>query len=307
MNPTAAQMHTLYDQIITCHSCGLRDHAWLSAMDRNLVWYLGEGVQIPLVGIGMAPAYCEDRTGIPFAGATELLEWRCGQCTGLVKCFGYFLHKTDDCESQPCLVGRNDMPPQIKDGVFDRRLTGVAYDMRFVSSGDFSPRTAGEVLNHVFEQSGIVRASHADYLQDQHAAGMTVELHKPNIGMINTVQCRAQTCSEDKSDNRPPTKDERDACQKHVESFIDILKPKAILCFGIDAIKSIIDESHEKVGALIGKEFLYKDTIPAYAFYHPYYYLHHLAKATDAAARVVVLDALNADIIRLQKLRERYC
>lgn len=305
------QLVEFYQQLNACQRCGLHKSSWLHAMDWNGLEVLTRVQSVPFVLVGQAPAYCEDRAAVPFVGGNELLTSRCGWCPHMPKtCFPYFLHQQESykTDESPCQFARNEgVSPLVSEKAYATRLKKVPRDFRY--KGDtFLPSTAGELLDYMLEEAGINRPSFAQVQLDRAFYVDGTEIVPPAVHCltINTVQCRSCQTTNGVVQNRPPTQEERDACSPWVHRFITILRPKAVLAFGLDAIKTLVDPYAKAMRDYIGKQLTLADdrTTPVWAFYHPSYHLHRLTGVvTDDAP---VMAAIQHEIALLQNLKAQY-
>jgi len=77
-------------------------------------------------------------------------------------------------------------------------------------------------------------------------------LSRKNVYVSNIVKCRAQEGEKD----RPPTKEESEACIQWLKREIDILKPKVIIPLGQTALNNLTDSVAAGISSLAGKEYL---------------------------------------------------
>jgi DNA polymerase len=99
---------------------------------------------------------------------------------------------------------------------------------------------AGQLLDRMLAAIGLSRSS--------------------NVYIANIVKCRPPA-------NRDPAPDEVVACMRYLDSQIEALAPRAILCLGRTALRALTG-SEEGITRLRGKWFEYRG-IPLIATFHP--------------------------------------
>ncbi|MCK5056349.1 MAG: uracil-DNA glycosylase [Candidatus Aminicenantes bacterium] len=92
----------------------------------------------------------------------------------------------------------------------------------------------------------------------------------------NIVKCRPPG-------NRNPLPEEVAACKPYLESQIDILKPKVIVCLGKVALNNLLGQNYSIMKER-GKLFYFKD-IPVIPTYHPAYILRQTTKDSTSKAK----------------------
>ncbi len=104
-----------------------------------------------------------------------------------------------------------------------------------------------------------------------HASGFSREEH---VFLTNIIRCRPPN-------NRPPTREEVDACISFLHRQIDLLDPSIIVTLGATALKNYLGDNSLKITKLRGKwlEFQGRQIMPVY---HPSALLRspHLKKDT---------------------------
>lgn len=299
------RLHALYERILSCQACDLHASITRKVFDRNLITYPLDHVKVVIVG--MAPAYCEDRTGLPLVGDTELLEARCGWCVKFVDCFKYFLHMQNAYKHHeyPCPYPPQDPVAYVDYEKFKNRLCGVPEAMRVDEHGGTDIRTAGMLLNLMLNEAGLLRSTMADFTRDtaefvngqQHDPFETVAL--PHCAMINTVQCRACVRGDDgKLQNVDPTASQRAACLPLVEEFITTISPSVIVALGSHAVLSTTNLTNPTMGEIVRGQYpsRFNADLPVVPLYHPSSYLHRISQAHGKADEAAKRDAVNADI-----------
>ena len=115
-----------------------------------------------------------------------------------------------------------------------------------------------------------------------------IDLERSKIYIANMVKCRPPH-------NRDPLNTEQDACAKWLQSQIELIKPRIIVCLGRIAAMKFIKPDF-KITKEHGQWF-YKDGIMVMAMYHP------AALLRDPRKRPETFD----DLKTLQKAVRDYC
>ena len=77
-------------------------------------------------------------------------------------------------------------------------------------------------------------------------------LLREDVFIANVMKCRPCILSGKTNKNRPPTKEETDACRKWLKAQIDVLKPKVILSLGAPATRFILNRKTLKMNEIRG-------------------------------------------------------
>ena len=93
-----------------------------------------------------------------------------------------------------------------------------------------------------------------------------MSLRRGDVYILNALKCRPPQ-------NRTPMPDEIDNCRPFVESQLEILQPKFIVCLGAVAVRSILN-STASIGQLRGRFHRYRDA-RVVVTYHPAYLLRN--------------------------------
>ena len=292
-----AKICEYFDQVLTCDRCGLCRTATKKAFDRSIVMY-AEAFPIPVLFIGMAPAYTEDRTGVPLTGGWEIASSRCGCCTEVGNCYAYFLHRGKSYKevTTRCPYKEGDMTALIPEDKRLERLARIVNDMAYAPETTiFNPLTAGQLFNYMLRASGLVRATEVDYADAiAHYKEKPATGRLPNCTMMNLVQCWAFDISGGKPCNRKASAEEVTACRPLVEQYIELIQPKVIVTLGTQPREVILGKD-----AIMGKEHRSLFNVPVIPMYHPSYYLH----TWDDPGREA---RVNGDIALLKHIHEVY-
>ncbi len=105
-----------------------------------------------------------------------------------------------------------------------------------------------------------------------------MSLQRGEVYILNALKCRPPQ-------NRTPMPDEIDNCRPFVESQIEILQPKFIVCLGAVAVRSLLN-STASIGQLRGRFHRYRDA-RVVVTYHPAYLLRN-----ESAKKLVWEDML---------------
>ena len=286
----------LVNDIQLCTACELSRTAAQKAVETGAL--MADPDFINVIFVGMAPAKCEDSTGLPLVGYHELAISRCGMCKQLSKCFGYFLNEVDSYKDKEvkCLYP-SGLLEMVSQKEYQERLDGIKNGM-LLRDGKFSIRTAGQLLDLWCMASGLVRPSFNEYAYFKGREALTI-----NSLAINTVQCRTFSVEDGgKIVNRPPTEEEMECCKPHVYNFIDLFpQTQVIVALGSQAAHILIEEDVQPVKDT-GKTFRYKEDvdIPVVVLPHPSYYLRQLNSTTDITARKLVNSSIShvADLLK---------
>jgi uracil-DNA glycosylase family 4 len=302
------QLSRFFEKVSLCRNCDACLGASQKVFDRNLILYSDdvEEKKIKVVFVGMSPAYCEDRTGLPLVGWPELYTSRCGICTYLGDCFKYQLHLSDgykDSDS-PCLYNPLfDIPEIVDTEKLQTRLENIGKMMLFQQNSEVvDPRTAGALLDYMLSVTGFIRPTMSCYQSDKKRFGLSQETASPNCAIINAVQCR--TCSKDTitgtTENRDPSKEEINYCRPLVKDFIDIVQPELIIALGKVATISTTGIINPEISKIHGESFksILHDTIPVIPMYHPAYHMRQLHNHTLDK----LPDCIEKDIALLERI-----
>ena len=238
-----------FEQIRFCWNCNLctKPGHTQKAYDRSLALY-HEQLPLPVVFVGQAPAYCEERAGEPLVGAWELFSSRCGQCADLARCYKYQLHLSDEYKAneEVCPYAPGDEPKPLQDqSILVRRIQNLVLDMTFNKKAadpkEADPRTAGQQFDIMLASSGFIRPSGAYYWDRKKVIVDSEALPRvPNCAVINTIQCRSWEEDNGKKKNVAPTPEERIACARNVVQFIELIQPKVVVALGNDALHTLL-------------------------------------------------------------------
>ena len=117
----------------------------------------------------------------------------------------------------------------------------------------------GEGPGYDEDKQGLPFVGKAGILLDKMLAAIGLD-RKTNCYIANIVKCRPPQ-------NRDPFPQEQDACFSFLETQINILKPKMILCMGKISSNKMLNQK-APIGTLRGQIFEYNN-IPLMVTYHP--------------------------------------
>lgn len=112
---------------------------------------------------------------------------------------------------------------------------------------------------------------------------------RKHVYLCNVVRCRACVYESGRLKNRPPTPEETEACSPWLNTTIDIIRPKVILCLGAPSANAIIHKGF-KITQERGQWFESRFAKYAMAVLHPAYILRLEGEAYEAARRTLVED-----------------
>lgn len=248
-----------------CDSCELcqKEGNKQKVYDRSLILY-NKRLPLPVVFVGEAPGFCDDRTGIPFTGFFELLVSRCGKCARLGKCFKYFLHRSEAYKltEEPCPFAMGDEPETISNNdIYVARMKNVPPDMLFAKTPDNQimeeivngvatkvddPRTAGTLFDVMLSKTGFTRTTDALYWNDKISNHLAEASQRkiPNCTVINTIQCRSYEIRGEGENaikaNLAPTDQQKLMCARHLYNFIHLVRPSVVVATGAHALSSLL-------------------------------------------------------------------
>lgn len=298
-----ARYMSFADRALMCKECPLSTTACNKAFDRMLMFY-SDCLPLPIVIVGMSPAYCEDRTGEPLVGGWEALVSHCGRCVFFEEsekgpgCFDYFLHKKTSYKNneQLCKFPGCNGIQYVDNETYIKRLKTVVPAMMH-DSGLFKPSTAGMLLDTMLKKANIIRTTETAFWEDAHNyIDEKIKVPLPNCATINTTLCRSFTTTDGKVDNRDPSVDEIASCEPLIREFINIVEPKVIITLGAIATSQMIG-TFGKFSQIIRREHASLFGPPVVPLYHPSYYLHRWEDSNKD---------MKDDILVLQYLYETY-
>jgi len=119
------------------------------------------------------------------------------------------------------------------------------------------------------DQQGLAFVGKAGQLLTRIVTAMGLTRDEVFIG--NIVKCRPTEEGKGVKD-RPPTRDEMNACLPYLHEQIETLKPKAIVALGGSAVKGLFGDEMTGITRLRGKWLTYRgiDVMPTF---HPSYLL----------------------------------
>lgn len=108
-----------------------------------------------------------------------------------------------------------------------------------------------------------------------------------NVFLTNILKCRPPN-------NRNPERAELDACGKHLEQQIDLMKPKFIISTGGFSTAFLLGKESIKITYVAGKKYEYKG-IPFIPIFHPAYLLRNEEAKTVAWEHLkIIYDAIES-------------
>jgi uracil-DNA glycosylase len=137
------------------------------------------------------------------------------------------------------------------------------------------------------DATGLPFVGRAGKLLDEILAA--VNLTRQDVYLTNTVKCRAAVEEGGRMKNRPPRAGEIKACNPYLQSQMEAVKPKVILCLGGPAAKTLIDKDF-RITKDRGKWYELQDGIKAMATFHPAYVLRQRGDDLQSAKRAVWKD-----------------
>lgn len=129
----------------------------------------------------------------------------------------------------------------------------------------------GEAPGADEDRTGVPFVGKAGQLLSRIIAAM--KLQRDEVYILNGLKCRPPQ-------NRTPVPEEIDACRHFVETQLEILQPKYIVCLGAVAVRSLL-QSNLSIGRLRGRFYDYKGA-KVVVTYHPSYLLRN-----ESAKRLV--------------------
>ncbi|OGP11203.1 MAG: DNA polymerase [Deltaproteobacteria bacterium GWC2_42_51] len=95
-------------------------------------------------------------------------------------------------------------------------------------------------------------------------------LKREDVYICNVVKCRPPK-------NRNPEPDEIATCRPFLEKQLDAIRPKIIVALGTHAAQTLLNTT-EKITALRGQFYWYRDSIQVMPTFHPSYLLRNESK-----------------------------
>lgn len=114
-------------------------------------------------------------------------------------------------------------------------------------------------------------------------------LKREDVYICNVVKCRPPK-------NRNPEPDEITTCRPFLEKQLDAIRPKIIVALGTHAAQTLLNTT-EKITALRGQFYWYRDSIQVMPTFHPSYLLRNESKKGEVWEDMqMVLKALGLKI-----------
>jgi uracil-DNA glycosylase family 4 len=114
-------------------------------------------------------------------------------------------------------------------------------------------------------------------------------ISRDQVYICNTVKCRACDWSSGKPRNRPPEKEEVEACRPWLLEQLSLIKPQVILCIGAPSAKNLIRKDF-KITAERGKLMRTDLARAIMATLHPAFILRNMSKTNDGGFGLLVAD-----------------
>ena len=124
---------------------------------------------------------------------------------------------------------------------------------------------AGKLLNELLAKAGIDR--------------------KKDLYIINTVKCRPPK-------NRKPTKEEKKACLKNLNTQIETVNPRVIVLCGSTAMESFIENKKITITKARGEIFKYKNGIKLVPIFHPSFLLRKHSTEPNSPRDLTIRDLI---------------
>ncbi|MBI3399720.1 MAG: uracil-DNA glycosylase [Deltaproteobacteria bacterium] len=119
-------------------------------------------------------------------------------------------------------------------------------------------------------------------------------LKREDVYICNVVKCRPPG-------NRNPEPDEIAACRPFLEKQIDAIRPKIIVALGTHSTQTLLNTT-EKITALRGRFYWYRNNIQLMPTFHPSYLLRNESKKKEVWEDMkIVLKALGLKISEEKK------
>ncbi len=118
-------------------------------------------------------------------------------------------------------------------------------------------------------------------------------LHRPDVYIANIVKCRPVLMEDGRARNRPPEQEEIDACRPWLESQVQLIQPKVILCLGSPSANTIIHKNF-KITLERGQFFTSQWAKSVIATLHPAYVLRLMGDPHQTGYKALVEDIAKA-------------
>ena len=175
---------------------------------------------------------------------------------------------------QPVAKIENDALPKIREDLGDCKRCKLCKTRNTIVFGDGNPRAelvfVGEGPGADEDEQGLPFVGRAGKLLTQMIEAMG--LQRKDVYICNVVKCRPPQ-------NRQPEKDEVEECSPFLFRQIDTIAPKAIVCLGATAAKTIL-QTERGISQFRGEwqEFRGRKLM---ATYHPAYLLRNPAAKSE--------------------------
>lgn len=200
-------------EMSTCTNCILSE-------TRNKVVLPDGDLNSEIMIIFQNPSFNEDLTGMPITGLQEIVSSDCGYCTKVKKCFeGRLLNRVDGYMSKT-------KPIICKPDIIQERT---------IPSNVFLKST-GSIFDGILAKKHGLKFPRLNWIKDRNKNGEMIG-HTSPFFITNTVLCRSTDSSRSKDIEVATVPKSR--CKPWLMLQWAIVRPKVIICFGQEALKSI--------------------------------------------------------------------
>lgn len=126
-------------------------------------------------------------------------------------------------------------------------------------------------------------------------------LNRNRVFIANVIKCRACIISGKINKNRPPEKEEIEACNKWLREQIELINPKVILTLGAPSTKFILGREDIKMTKDRGKFYNTKYCDYVIPALHPSYILRNMYIDNDGGRSFLISDIQQA-ILKVREL-----
>jgi uracil-DNA glycosylase family 4 len=277
----------LRTELATCVRCKTAEKVTCKVLDPLIVL-----PPFPILFVSEGPGFCEDRTGIPLVGGTELAMSRCAPCKNLKECFKFFLklssgYKVTEqhCEfSHLTADGIMEGPSSVDLETLVKRRKAI---IKSFARG--RPSTAGEMLNELLLKVDLYRGTYSEYSES-----LDGKAPHPDIVMTNVVHCRPTSLVDGLWSNRKPATVEVSNCRQHLLKVIEVVQPKVIVAAGTPAVQALSKEKLTVTQAMKVSPASIESNVgvPLVPMYHPSYLLR--TRGESQGAELGALKRLHA-------------
>ena len=197
---------------------------------------------------------------------------------------------------------KQQMLNDLKQECENCRVCEIGKDRTNLVFGIGNPDTAkivfiGEAPGEQEDKEGIPFVGKAGQFLDEYLKKAGIDREK-DLYIINTLKCRPFTIKNQKTgikSNRPPMREEKQACEKFMLRQIEIINPKLVVLCGNNALKSLCGSKYTVTkthGKLANLEYKGRKAI---AIYHPSYlvsYAHSEEKNKEFLEDLIYINQL---------------